>query len=183
VGSAEGRGGSVEVTAAALHWGSRMRIVTFFLVCLLSLTAVAQQARNAAYFELGGNAIAPSVNYERQFTERWYGRVGLTVVSSSESGGDSDTTYGIPVMVGTFTRPAGNHHFETAAGLLFITGDSQDFFDDEDDEEINNVAGTITLGYRYQKPGRGFVFRAGFTPIFDTSGILPWAGVSFGYAW
>lgn len=158
-----------------------MRIAGLLLIVILSFSAAAQ-TRNAAYFELGGNAIIPSINYERWLSDRWYGRVGFTVVTGEDSDGDEDVTYAIPVMIGGFNNPAGNHHFETAGGLLFVTGDSQDLFD-EDDEEINNVAGTVTIGYRYQKPGGGFVFRAGFTPVFDTSDILPWAGVSFGYAW
>lgn len=158
-----------------------MRTAALFLSLALSASAVAQ-ARNAGYLEIGGNAVAPSFNYERQFSERWYGRVGFTVVVGEESDGDDDVTYGFPVMIGGISNPAGNHHFESAGGLLFITGDSQDLFDDED-QPLSTVAGTATLGYRYQKPSRGFVFRAGFTPIFHDGGILPWAGISFGYRW
>jgi hypothetical protein len=157
-----------------------MRLVPI-LLSLAIAAGVSAQSRNAAYFELGGNAVAPSFNYERRFAERWYGRIGFTVVVG-ESDSDTDVTFGIPVMIGGFSNPAGNHHFETAGGLLFITGDSQDLFD-EDDEPLSNVAGTATIGYRYQKPGRGFVFRAGFTPVFADGDFLPWAGVSFGYAW
>jgi hypothetical protein len=157
-----------------------MRIATLLLAVSFTVPAFAQ-GRNVAYFELGGNAVAPSFNYERQFADRWYGRVGLTVVVG-QSDGDEDITYGIPLMIGGFSNPAGNHHFETAGGLLFITGDSQDLFDEED-EPISNLAGTATIGYRYQKPGRGFVFRAGFTPVFADGEFLPWAGVSFGYRW
>ena len=158
-----------------------MRTALLLLALAIS-TSLAAQARNTAYLELGGNGIIPTVNYERQFRDTWHWRVGFSVVSGEDSDGDSDVTYVLPVMVGRINNPNGNHHLETAAGLLFVTGDSQDLFDEED-EEINNVAGTVTIGYRYQKPGRGFVFRAGLTPIFDTSDILPWAGVSFGYRW
>lgn len=152
------------------------------LLAVLAATSVAAQARNAAYIELFGNGIIPTVNYERQFHDTWHWRAGFSIASSEDSGGDDDVTYVFPVLVGAITNPAGNHHFEGEGGLLFVTGDSQDLFD-ENDEKISNVAGTVTLGYRYQKPGRGFVFRAGFTPVFTSDGVLPWAGVSFGYRW
>lgn len=158
-----------------------MRITLAVLVLTIAASAAAQ-SRNVVYVEIGGNAIIPSVNYERQLTERLFGRVGLGVVTGEENDGDDDITFVVPVMVNYLTHPAGNHHFEAGAGLSLITGDSQDLFDEED-ESISNVVVTATLGYRYQKPSRGFVFRAGFTPVFDDSDVLPWLGVSFGYRW
>ena len=160
-----------------------MRLAFVFFALALALTfPLAAQSRNAAYFELGGNAVIPSFNYERHFAERWYGRVGFSVVVGEDSDGDDDVTFAVPLMIGGYTNPDGNHHFETAGGVTIVTGDSQDLWD-EDDEEISNLVGTATIGYRYQKPGRGIVFRAGFTPIFDGSDILPWAGLSLGYRW
>ena len=57
------------------------------------------------------------------------------------------------------------------------------FYDDGSSERHNS----IRLGYRYQdlKNG-GFMFRAGFTPIFGLEFMgekndLPWIGVTFGY--
>jgi hypothetical protein len=159
-----------------------MRTHAALFLLLLASFPLAAQSRNAAYIEVAGNAVVPSVNYERHFAERWYGRVGLAVVIGRESDGDEDVTFAVPLMIGGYSHPHGNHHFETAGGVTFVTGDSQDLWD-EGDEEISNLVGTATIGYRYQKPGRGFVFRAGFTPIFDGADVLPWAGVSFGYAW
>lgn len=158
-----------------------MRLATI-VISLLIATSVSAQ-RNVAYFELGGNGIIPSFNYERQLSERLYGRVGFSFVVGEEADGDTDQTYIFPLMVNYLTHPAGNHHFEAGAGATWITGDSQDLYDNDDDEELSNLVGTLTIGYRYQKPARGFVFRAGFTPVFDTGGVLPWGGVSFGYRW
>lgn len=158
-------------------------------IVVLSLFAAAvtsAQSRNVAYFELAGNGIVPTVNYERQFRERLFARAGLGFVHSSSSSGDEDTTLVIPLMVNYLTHPAGNHHLELGGGVTFITGDAQELYDDigdDDDESISNLAGTATLGYRFQRPARGFVFKAGVTPVFTSDGILPWAGVSFGYRW
>jgi hypothetical protein len=159
-----------------------MRIALVVLSLLIASIASAQ-SRNVAYFELGGNGIVPTVNYERQLTERLFGRVGLGVLFSSESDGDEDVTFVVPLMVNYLSHPAGNHHLELGGGLAFVAGDAQDWYDSDDDEQISNVVGTATLGYRFQKPVRGFVFKAGVTPVFDDSDVLPWVGVSFGYRW
>ena len=159
-----------------------MRIALLAL-SLAAASIVSAQARNAAYFELGGNGIVPTVNYERQLSERLHGRAGFGFVYGETEGGDDDLTFVFPLMVNYLTHPAGNHHFEAGAGVTFITGDAQDLYDSDEGETISNLIGTATAGYRYQKPGRGFVFRAGLTPVFDDSGILPWAGISFGYRW
>jgi hypothetical protein len=40
---------------------------------------------------------------------------------------------------------------------------------------------TATIGYRSQPKEGGFLFRIGFTPLFDFSDfILPWIGLSVG---
>ncbi|MBN1611460.1 MAG: hypothetical protein JW940_32805 [Polyangiaceae bacterium] len=43
-----------------------------------------------------------------------------------------------------------------------------------------------SLGYRYQRPDGGFLFRATLTPFFRANSleyVLPWGGVSFGSGW
>lgn len=163
------------------------RIAVTLLLTLLAFAgeAHAQAAKNSAYFEVGGNAILPSVNYERRFHENWAGRIGASFVSSSSSGGDSDSTLIVPLTVSWIGQPQSNHHLELGGGVTFATGDRQDLFDDlgDDDERFSTAFATAIVGYRYQKPGRGFQFRAAFTPVIDSGGVLPWAAVSFGYAW
>jgi hypothetical protein len=154
----------------------------------LTAEAKAQAAKNAAYFELGGNAIAPSVNYERRFTESWAGRIGVSFVSSATSTStstDSDSALIVPLTVSWIGQPQSNHHLELGGGVTFATGDQQELFDDlgDDEDRFSTAFATAIVGYRYQKPGRGFQFRAAFTPVIDSGGILPWAGISFGYAW
>ena len=158
---------------------------TALVVLFLSIATLAPaQGRNVVYGEIGGNGIAPTINYERQFGDRLFGRAGLGVVYGESSSGDSDTTFVIPLMLNYLSHPAGNHHFELGGGFTLVTGESQDFFDDVDeDETISNLVGTATIGYRFQRPVRGFVFKAGITPVFVESEVFPWGGVSFGYRW
>ena len=140
-----------------------------------------EPARNAVYGEILGNGIFPTANYERRFTDRFAGRVGLSVIFGS-SGGDTDLTLAIPVMGIFISHPTTNHHFEAGGGVLLVAGDAQDFLFDSD-EQIANGALTGVLGYRFQRPGRGFLFRAGATPIVSDGEVLPLIGLSFGYVW
>ena len=164
-----------------------MRLLMTLLLVLVTAAASAQQPpRNAAYLEIGGNGVLPTVNYERRFTDHWAGRIGFSVITSQEADEeDDDVTYAFPVMANFISHPASNHHFEAGGGLLFVVGDEQEFAPggDDEDEQISNVALTALAGYRYQRPGRGFVFRAGLTPFFVDGDFAPFAGISFGYGW
>lgn len=164
------------------------RSALLLLLVLTSLVAVAQEARNVAYGEFGGSAIAPSVNYERRFRESWFGRIGVSYIHSetvNDEGTDTDETFVLPLTASWISHPQGRHHFEAGGGVTFITGDSQDLYFDEGDEEEDVSGAYLTgiAGYRYQKPGNAFVFRATLTPIAGDGELLFWGGVSFGYAW
>ena len=164
---------------------TRSLLLLVFLLALASSSS-AQTSRNAAYFELGGSAVVPSFNYERRVSEQWFGRVGLSVViGQTEGDDDSDTTLIVPLTASHVNRPAANHHLELGGGITVAAGDRQDLFDfgDGEDEQFSTVFVTGIVGYRYQKPAGGFQFRAAFTPVVGGGDILPWAGVSFGYAW
>lgn len=161
----------------------RAGVVAILLAgCAGAFDAVAQ-ARNAVYGELGGSGIVPTVNYERRMTENWYGRAGLSlVVGYTEE--DTDTSFVVPLTASWVSRPESNHHLEAGGGVVFAFGDEQDFYDlGDDDEPLSSFFVTGLVGYRYQRPAGGFQFRAVFTPVAGGGDFLPWAGVSFGYAW
>jgi len=158
-----------------------MRTTLLFLILCLAAPLFAQT--HTVYGEIGGNGLALTVNYERRFSPSIAGRVGFSYVTTHEEpSGDEDSAVIVPLMVNYLTNPAGAHHFELGAGITVAAGDTSGWASDID-EEFSTVVGTGTIGYRFQRPGRGFVFRAGLTPFFDGDGITPWAGVSFGYGW
>lgn len=162
---------------------SRILLLAALLALAAAPAALAQTSRNAVYFELGGSAVIPSLNYERRVTDVWFGRAGASVVTSESSAGDDDTTYVVPLTASYVRSPGASHHLELGGGVTFSFGDRQDLFDNDDGEQFSTAVLTGIVGYRYQKPDGGFQFRAVFTPVAGAGDLEPWAGVSFGYAW
>lgn len=157
------------------------------LLLLLPLTAgdaTAQEAappvtaRNAFYVELLGNGLFYSMNYDRLFTDQVSGRVGLMFLGAASDEGSAAVT-ATPLMV-NYLFGRGNSHFEAGVGILVVSG-AVDDVPGEEDQSFSGAIGTGTLGYRYQRPGGGFVFRVGLTPFFSTQAFGPWFGISFGY--
>ena len=163
---------------------------------LLALTAAAPtataqapvpSARNAIYFELGGNAILYSLNYDRRFTNTWTGRAGLMFVSveatDPESGDRVDVTLGIVPLMANALLGRGTHRLELGIGPLFAVGGGE--IEDAEVGDVEEFSGaglagvTSTIGYRRQPLGGGFVFRAGLTPFYS-DGLQIWAGLSVG---
>lgn len=157
-----------------------MRTLTLLLALAITLPLFAQ--KHTAYGELGGNGVVLTANYERRFAPRWAGRIGLSFITSEDPSGDEDLAIVVPLMVNFITHPELNHHFELGAGVT-IAGGETSAWASEVDEDFSTVIPTGTIGYRFQRPGRGFVFRAGLTPFFSDGELVPWAGVSFGYGW
>jgi hypothetical protein len=139
---------------------------------------ISPTARNAFYIELLGNGLLYSINYDRLLTDQISGRVGLMVIGAA-SDSSAAAVIAAPIMA-NYLFGRGNSHFETGIGVTLMSG-AVDNVGEIDDEGFSGAVGTATLGYRYQRPGGGFVFRAGLTPFFGRGGILPWFGLSFGY--
>jgi hypothetical protein len=143
-----------------------------------------KKASNSLYLELLGNGALYSLNYDRMLSNSVSGRIGLMSVPVDEatSGLNEDdvkvslTT--VPIMINYLK--GGNHKLEIGGGVVLI-------FVSADIKEVgtivaSGVAGTATLGYRYQPRAGGFNFRLGFTPIFGQGGFSPWGGLSLGYS-
>lgn len=148
-----------------------------------STPAVAQDQRpasgveavNAVYLELLGNGIFYSINYDRRFGDAFGARAGLGGVGNAGA---------VPITL-NYLLGGTRHHLELGIGPLIVYG--PETFEDEQGDLVTGattlaVLGTGTFGYRFQPDTGGFVFRIGLTPFFSTGGILPWAGLSLGYA-
>ena len=132
-------------------------------------------AQNAVYAEAFGNGLFYSLNYDRMINDRLSGRVGIMYAGA----------FAAPAMA-NFLIARRRHHLEVGLGLVFLS--STDVADDLQiaDKHLASVMASCTVGYRFQDPAGGLVFRAGFTPLFsfafDATG-LPWFGASVGYSW
>jgi hypothetical protein len=150
---------------------------------------VAPSARNAVYFELGGNAILYSVNYERRLTDTWSGRAGFMIVSASgvdeDTGDEVDVSLGIIPLMANALVGRGTHRLELGIGPLFLIGGGQ--IEDAEVGEVDEfsaagLAGvTSTFGYRRQPRDGGFLFRASLNPFYSEK-LQLWAGLSVGVA-
>lgn len=139
-------------------------------------------ARNSVYLEAGGNALLYSVNYERLVIGNLSARVGVSAIPGWFPWVEGDDGAGlvmVPVLASVMFGP-GNHHFEVGGGATFGNA-SVDIGDLEGSEHW--VYGSGMIGYRYQRPEGGLVFRATMTPLFievlDIS-TLPMIGLSLG---
>jgi hypothetical protein len=155
--------------------------------------APAPSANNALYVELGGNGGFYTVNYERFLRKDASVRVGLMYMSISASAGsgmDSSsakvTWTSIPLMFQYLGVAAGSHALELGGGvnMMYMSGNASTFDATASASGVIPV-GTATLGYRYSDPSGGFIFRAGYTPMFfvttEVKEVFHWGGLSFGY--
>lgn len=155
-----------------------------------------RSAKNSMFVELGGSGVMYSLNYERFFLQDAAVRVGAMyfgISSSATSGTTTDSAsaswLAIPILAEYTGVRQGNHALELGVGIepmhFSATASSDGTFG-----AANGwlMTGTAAIGYRYQNPAGGFLFRATFTPLFvfspaqGGSAFVPWGGVSFGYS-
>lgn len=158
---------------------------------LMSGLALAEPpaARTAAYVELGGNAIAYSVNVERRFGRRFAVSTGIGSAGFREP--TNETSFGWALNPWRVHGLFGGrrHHLELALGVTWglARGDLNQPGRPANFWVLN---ATSAVGYRYQSEDGGPVVRVAFTPHFGGerfsplgNALQPWAGVSAGWAW
>ncbi len=122
-------------------------------------TSDTERARNTLYYEILGEGMGVSFNYERMLSNR----IGLHI-------GYTDwATRGIPL--GVHYVIGSSHTLELGAGLMI------------DVYRYKGVYLTGIVGYRYQPTSGGFVFSAGVTPVLghpEAPAII--GGISVGWA-
>jgi hypothetical protein len=177
--------------ARAVQCAVRIPACTSTLLLLaFALPADAQDAtasvrNNAAYFEFLGNGGVFSINYERAVTPLLRLRVGVASWTAQSFWGDAETQFETFPLMLHVVPGRGAHRFEAAIGVLPGRRGRQ--------PDMGESGGFVSLigliGYRYEPPGRRFVFRAGVTPFYGfgdsavaypDDGFLPSLGISFG---
>jgi hypothetical protein len=142
---------------------------------------IAQTKPNSIYFEALGNGGLYSVNYDRLFTDNFGIRAGIMYLSKVDIiFAAAEDLLIFPATLNFFVGE--KHKLELGAGLVFASVSNTSSFGFKSDSGGSNIVGTATIGYRYQKPDGGFLFRIGFTPLFGSGGFEPWGGISLGFS-
>jgi hypothetical protein len=125
--------------------------------------------QNSLYVEIAGNGLIYSINYDRVFQDRFSARIGIAPYGSGD--------IAVPILA-NYLLGSGPSRLELGLGVTVM---SITFTFIDSDYDLARVIGTASFAYRYQKPDGGIFFKAGFTPLFNDKGFLPWFGASLGY--
>lgn len=138
-------------------------------------------APTAYYVEMGGPGLLYSVNVDRRIVPTLGVRAGVSLVPLilGVSVDDRATLFTVPVMA-YYLSGAGNSHLEVGVGTTFASAEFKWNTFGNTNETASAFLPTATIGYRYQRPDGGKVFRAGLTPVYIFGEIVPWVGFSFG---
>jgi hypothetical protein len=163
-----------------------LAVAVLAIVVVPSRLVAQEPARNALYVELFGSGGLSSLNFERRAGAARL-RAGYANWSSDDEFGAGTTRYSTYPLTVSHLKGKGNHHLESGGGVTLGSRRFSSSFGDSERSRFVTLTGLI--GYRYQKPGAGFVFRALFTPMYglgdeDTAypdpGFFPSVGLSFG---
>lgn len=139
--------------------------------------------RNAVYIEGLGNGGLYSLNYDHRFANDLSVRAGF---SAWWLGGTNEGfgfgLIALPLTV-NYLLGGNGEYLELGWGLVpGIFGASLTLFGQTSTASQPFIFGTGIIGYRYQPIKSGMIFRIDFTPLFTLKGLLPWGGISLGYA-
>lgn len=148
-----------------------------------------QKARNALYLDLMGTGGWYGLNYERIVYNKEKLCIGVSsgvsVTNLKDFYRQFNPDFSLPISLNTFYGK--NHHVELGIGSTFasVVRANEDYVA----RRYLNINLTMTLGYRYQKPEGGFLFRAAYTPILsvyrqiaENGEFKNWFSLSFGYS-
>lgn len=161
-----------------------------FLTLFLPFKNNAQiDLQHSVYAELAGSAGIYSINYDLiafKFNDLKLGaRAGLSFLSEGYEGSSVDLH--LPITLNLMYTFKERHHAELGIGTQIASYEIRKINSAEDVgfTRKTEALGNYTLGYRYQQPEGGFMFRVFYSPFFYQDGIYfryeHWAGLSIGY--
>lgn len=141
-------------------------------------------ATNQIFAEIAGIGGRYSLNYEREFLKksdfRFLLRLGLGSMHLKDFTNNFNPDLVIPfALVATYGK---KNQLEWGLGQTF-TNIVIANLENGGTQRQPGFSTQFTLGYRFQKQGRGLVYRLVYTPILEYNKYFRhWAGVSIGYA-
>lgn len=154
-------------------------ISIFIINNLCSAQDIEPQAKQNISFELGGNGLLYSLNYEYIFSNNIAVKSGISLVNFQESGSKKNqliTTF--PITCSYLYDVGKNEHFiEAGLGIMLLlsSGDLTSFNSKTD--LFPNI--TTTLGYRYKKVDSKWNYRIAFTPYYGMKSLTSNKGEAF----
>ncbi|WP_143960559.1 hypothetical protein [Litoribacter populi] len=158
----------------------------FFLISLGQVCQAQAPDRSrgqSVFVEVLGNGLIYSVNYDTRFSQGMNGLGGRAGIGYIAMDGVRFTS--VPLLV-NYLFGHDKHFFEIGVGATILVGSAGNqggFGPAGERDRESGAIGTMSLGYRLEPTDGGFLFRAGITPIYDSSAFWPlWPQLSFGYA-
>lgn len=140
-----------------------------------------QKTVSTFYFEVGGNAVFASLNYDLIFDSKYGVRIGISpgllFIDSSTDNNKEDYNYDLTALISAFKLyGSASHKVETGLGALF--GEA---ITPRENKYPAVPALFLNFGYRFSTTKeKGLSFRLMFTPSINKNGITPWCGASIG---
>ncbi|GAB3167256.1 hypothetical protein [Telluribacter humicola] len=146
------------------------------LLAVGTSAAIAQeQPRNNLYFELGGNGLFSSINYERQLTTTPGLQVRAGVGFYSEKG----LYLTVPVGI-NYLFPLNDKRSFVDAGLGATWAIDEGRLSTKDRASTESFFNIIpSVGYR-RHAANNLMWRISVGPVINNTAFTPWAGVSIG---
>ena len=178
------------------------KLALLCFICFSTALASAQRKYNAAYVEGGGNALYYSINYDRVIPLSQNlsiaPRVGFAFLPWIENSSRNFGSIRIPTELNVLWSKdrLSSNFVEVGIGMSFIQLRQNVTYLETGATGNRNTLGKVTLarlGYRYQKPEGGLMFRAGvLVPVAedkysrqrfgDDIFYRVWAGIGLGYS-
>lgn len=139
-----------------------------------------EPVKNVIYFELFGNGGVYSFNYERRVTSSIWMRSGFSNFSLF---GDYIT---VP-LTASYVFGSSTVSLEAGMGFTFFYGELPSSLFSASDEESGTEKDlgflpTGIVGLRFQPDTHNLFMKLAFTPFYNRTGFLPFAGLSMGYS-
>jgi hypothetical protein len=121
--------------------------------------------KNTVFFEIGGNAIIYSINYDRLFNVsrkfKMSARIGIHYTNKFPL--QYYRTVCIPLEIsGLYSFFRDKHFVEIGTGLSYLNS-----YDRITNHSEDIIILALRLGYRFQKPEGGLFIKVGFVPLYD----------------
>lgn len=158
----------------------KLIFILFYLVsCSFSLFSQNTFRQNNIYFELGGNGLGYSLNYERQLLKKPGPGIRLGVGSYSLD----EFQLSIPVGVNLLLNVYDNKVFlDLGYGVTYTKADAKLYISVKRDPSYRNTNYfnyIPSAGLRFHT-SRNYLWRITLSGVVNDYGLIPWFGVSFG---